>query len=161
MWLVKLDNFTVLVEKVLGEVPSDLSVRSLSSKVLVQWTHILPLDVRLAQNGEEKRVLAGKPAFDFLLRPGLLATKLVARVGKDLQSSLSIILVHLLVLTVMLVGEASHTRHVDHDDGLRTISQIPYRHFLLFSDAAHQNLKKGSTHSLRLKLNYINPKICA
>ena len=137
LWLVKLDNFAVLVEKVLSEVPSNLSVRSLSSKVLVEWTHILPLDVRLAQNGEEKRVLAGKPALDFLLRPGLLATELIARVGKDLQSSLSISLVHLLVLAVMLVGETSHTRDVDHDDGLRTICQISNRHFLLFSDAAH------------------------
>ena len=143
---VELDHFSVLVDEELGEVPLDLGIGSLRGKAGIQRADVLALDVNLGKHWELDSVVACNPVLDLRLGPGLLRTKLVAWVRQDLQSSASIRLVHLLVLAVMLVGEASLAGHVDHDDGLRTISQVANSYFIFFSDATHRDVEKGSAH---------------
>ena len=114
---VELDNITLTIDEVLGEVPLDLRVGRLSIQVLVERADALVFHVRLGQERELDGELRGNPLFDLSLIPGFLRAKLVAGDGENLKSTFTVGTIHLLILTVVLVGETSLGGDVDDDDG--------------------------------------------
>ena len=114
---VELDNITLTIDEVLGEVPLDLRVGRLSIQVLVERADALVFHVRLGQERELDGELRGNPLFDLSLIPGFLRAKLVAADGENLKSTFTVGTIHLLILTVVLVGETSLGGDVDDDDG--------------------------------------------
>ena len=114
---VELDNITLTIDEVLGEVPLDLRVGRLSIQVLVERADALVFHVRLGQERELGGELRGNPLFDLSLIPGFLRAELVAGDGENLESTFTVGTIHLLILTVVLVGETSLGGDVDDDDG--------------------------------------------
>ena len=116
---------TVSVDEELFEVP--LHVGSLQvtvvSQPLVEWALSLVGDADFLEEWELDVVL-----LDEVHNPvsvvRLLGTELVAREGKDLESFVLHILVHLDQLLVVPVGNTSFRSHVDNKDSLLTVNQV-------------------------------------
>ena len=120
---VELDEVTLSVDEVLGKVPGDLGIGSLSLQVLVDGTGILTLDISLAEEGESNRVVRSDPLVDLLLRPWFLCTELVTGNSEDSESTGLMGGVHLFVLAVVPIRQASLGSNIDHNDGLGTFSK--------------------------------------
>ena len=142
----ELDYLALTIEQVLGEVPLDLAIRRLRLQVLEEGRGCVTFDVDFAHAFEANLVVGLDPLLDLSLRPRLLRTKLVARECQNSQTIARVCIVHLLVLAIVPIGQASLRRDVDYDNGLRTLDEGADRHFRFISNPADEALKEFSSH---------------
>ena len=83
----ELDDSTLTVEEVLGEVPFRTIPLVLLLKVLVERAFVLTNDFTLGKERKFNAEFVSDPLFDLLLRPGFLVGELVAGHGKDNKST--------------------------------------------------------------------------
>ena len=110
-WPVVGHDLAIRVDDELSEVPRDkLSLvlvfqiqLTLGAEEAVDWVGVLPIDVDFGEHGELDVVGAGGPFFDFSLGARLLATKLIAREGEDLEALPLVLLMELNHFFVVLV----------------------------------------------------------
>ena len=119
---VELNEVTLSIEKVLEEVPLDLTLRSQSLHVLVNIAGLVSLHVNLGEHWEAGGVVGIDPLLDLCLRPGLLSAELIAGAGEDLKSTATMSFVHFFVLPVVAVGDTSLRGYVNDNDGLCTLT---------------------------------------
>ena len=113
--MVELDDVALSVQKILGKVPFDHRVRGLSAKALVNRARVVSNYLHLGEKGELDSKLGTNPLFDLMLGPRLLCAELVAGEGEDLESTLTLGTVHLLVRSVVPLGKASDRGNIDYD----------------------------------------------
>ena len=127
----ELDNLTLAVEQVLGKVPGDFTIGRLRSQVLEDRAGVVPIDIDLAHDWESDLVVLFDPVLDRGLIIRLLRAKLVAREGQDLQAVCLVGVVHLLVLAIVPIGQASLRGYIDDDDGLGSLGEFSDRALFL------------------------------
>ena len=142
----ELDELTLAIEQVLGEVPSDLAVRRLCLQVLVEGRSVVTLDVYFAHEWLGELIIGLHPLLDLSLRPRLLRAKLVAREGQNPQAVALVRIVHLLVLAIVPIGQASLRGHIDDDDGLCTLDKVAHGLLRLARNLADKNIHKLRCH---------------
>ena len=143
---VELDDLTLAIEQVLGEVPSDLAVRRLCLQILENCTSVLILDIYFAHEWLCELIIGLHPLLDLSLRPRLLRAKLVAGEGQNPQTIALVRIVHLLVLAIVPIRQASLRGHIDHDDGLCTLNEVAHRLLRLARNPADKNIHKLRCH---------------
>ena len=142
----ELDDLALTVEQVLSEVPFDLVIWRLRLQVLVDRRSRVTFDIDFAHEVEANLVVGLDPLLDFSLRLRFLRTELVARECQDSQTIALVCIVHLFVLAIVPIGQASLGCDVDHDNGLRTLDEGADRHFRFFCNLANKALKEFSSH---------------
>jgi len=116
-WGIALHRLSLLVQQELSKVPLDVFAAHEARKVVfephVQGMGLRSIDINFAEHREIRTVLGCEP-FDFFLGSRFLLPKLVARKGQNFKALRLVRVVQRDEFLVVLVGQASFGRHVDH-----------------------------------------------
>lgn len=149
--LVVVHNLALLVNQKLCKVPGDLTRHLLlgiveaavAAEELVSLVRISAIYVALGHDGVLGAVLAACECRDFLVSARLLVAELVAGEGKNFEASASELFVHCSHLLVALVGQASLSGDVDHEDGLFPLNQLAEALDMLALNGSHGDVPEG------------------
>jgi len=126
---ITLHWLSLFVQEELSEVPLDVFATHESRKVVlephIQRMGVRSVDIDLAEHREIRTVLGCKP-FDVLLASRFLFPELVARKGQNFEALRLVRVVQGDELLVVLVGQASFGRDVDHQRHLSDeLGEVP------------------------------------
>ena len=110
-------SLTILVNKISGEIPRDIIVRSLLFEVLEEGAGFTADDFLLFDDWERDLVRLEKPGPNLLIRIWFFFSELVAGNCDDSEASSVIFVVHLFVLAIVLFCIPSLRSHIDNDRG--------------------------------------------
>ena len=112
----ELNEVSLSIQKVLGEVPLDLRVRGLLFQILIHRADVVSDNFHLAHERECNSVCGENPLFNGFFTLRLLVFKLVAGESEDLESTLTHSTIHTLICSIVLVRKTSLRGYVYDDD---------------------------------------------